>query len=125
MPLTRSCTANRREEQPEDPGEEAEERRADGARHPLGEEQDDADACDGREDRQHHREVPPACGWARQSAIAVAIAPGPATSGVASGTSATSPESPVGKSVPRSISSATSRSSRPPAIERLSIDTSR
>ena len=33
---------------------------------------------------------PPAPGWARQSTIEVAIAPGPATSGVASGTRATS-----------------------------------
>ena len=48
----------------------------------------------------------PRAGSSRQSTIAVAIAPGPATSGVASGTSATSSASPVGKSVPRSISSA-------------------
>src|SRR5206468_33117 len=57
----------------------------------------------------------------RRCTIAGALRRGRAPSGVASGRRARSSGWPVGKPVPRSISSATSSSSSPPAIERLSI----
>ena len=57
--------------------------------------------------------------------MTVAIAPGPATNGIADGTSATSPSSSGAASKPKSISSTTSNSSNPPATDRLPSDTPR
>ena len=55
----------------------------------------------------------------------VAMAPGPARRGVASGTRATLRPGAGAMSIPRSISRATSRRRRPPAIDRLWTETCR
>ena len=129
-PSTTSCTAIAREQQAEDARQEAEDRRARRARHPLGDEQRDADAGDReRRSRASTATWPPTPGMARARARSRSRSR-PARRRAASRAARARrprapPASPPGKSEPRSISSATSISSRPPAIESEPSETCR